>query len=204
MDNAPQHNTLPRWLIVTSIGVPVVIILIAVVVVNFPNWTMKMNYDLVYLVCDGPGHPHSNLHNRVTCERYMNERYQVIDGRLNVLDKDVVLQSLFPDYLSLRYTTDKMTRWWQVRVFVHRTRENISVEVSPEELRDKNIITTISDPDGTRLVSERVYHGDPFFFGGSRYTVTRFVRGNGARQADLVVSSISFNNNFKQLGWIER
>ena len=205
--NKNKNQTLPKWLFMVAFVVPIAFIVITLIVVNYPNWTMKFDYDFVYATCDSFNTSVKSSHGQIgsiRCRSFLNQRYTVVDGILNVSDYYEVPYGIFRIHDDQIFPANDLSSSLGVSLFVHDTKANKSTEIEPEYLEDTTIISTEHAPDGTQLVSRWVRNTlDPFFFGGgSSYSVNKLERGNASKEMD-----VRFNvegSQFHKVGWIER
>lgn len=212
MLDTQEMGAMPRWLIITTVVVPVSLILGVLLVINYPKWVMEVQYDFAYATCDSfSRNISSSADGRstlwVSCGDFLSQRFVVVDGALEVRDDLRLLAGPQDTRVGATepYQADEIDRLLRVRLFVHDVETNVSIEIEPEELAGRRIISTRNAPDGTRLESRRVSQAiDPFYFftGGRSYQVNEIVKDNIRKEID--VHHTVTGQQFHLLGWLER
>ncbi len=178
-------------IIIISFSLPIVFILVMLGVVYIPSYYVKTDYNFIYLTCKDSGYSNGEP----ICN-FIKNNYRIENNKL-------VVQEIGQDQdINGNKILDKDENK-EVKFFKHNNKENLSTELTIEELEKLNINPKITSDDGYEVVNKNSY-GGPFSSGGERQYY--LVKDNLSKKLDLKLPNNEFyygDNNYKFLGWIK-
>lgn len=176
--------------LVLAFSLPVILIVFVALSTYLPSLLLSTNYNFVYATCSN-----DNYYN---CSDYLEQRYEVVEGKLTIKDVDPTIDSdgdKIPD-VKENYTT---------RLFLHDTKNNESREISPAEAQGLTLNNLLTSPDGVSVSSD-YNRGPDFLFvfdGGSSYGYY-LMKGDSKVKLNLINSNENYyyQHNFQFIGWV--
>lgn len=171
------------------------ILLIATIALStyLPSLLLSTNYNFIYATCaNNTGYYEYN------CNKYLQNRYTVVNGKLLVNDTPFVIDSNNDNILDKELDFNS-------RIFVHDTKKNESREITQEEAVGLTLNNLLTSPDGVSVSSD-YSRGAEFLFifdGGSSYGYY-LMKGNSKSKLNLINGEDNYyhRNNFQFIGWV--
>ena len=219
-----MEQAVPRWLLLSSIGVPIIIIAVLWAVIYVPRLLVQFDYDFVYATCERVGEaPRLEIQPRnwrtADCDRYLHSKYygyrpDAYNGAvLLVREEEEVLQLIYgtEGFATLQAENRLPSRLpFVTRVFYHDVHTNVSRELSTDEVANMRLTSTAQSWDGIRFGSERKRNPEPFVWFGPSYRDSVFyLERDGVRNVMNIirppgVSDWQVSDHIRHLGWVAR
>jgi len=180
-----------NFVLLLAFALPVGLVVVVALSTYLPSMFISTDYNFIYALCDEVDH-----YNNYGCEEYLNEHYDVVDGKLVVL---VSLSTMIPEQTKERDAIE-----FSSRIFLHDTKKNESREITLEEAQTLTLQDLLTAPDGVTVSSH--YDNDidvfPFFNGGSSYGYY-LTKGKSRSKINLINYNdrYYYRNNFQFIGW---
>jgi len=173
---------------------PIALIVVVALSSYLPSRFLSTDYNFIYTSCtDGRNYyPYS-------CNRYLQERYVVVDGKLGVIPVDTAVDSNKDGVADFSGTyTD--------RIFLHDTKKNEGREITLEEAQVMTLNSLLTSPDGVTVSGYYDRSGGDFFiFGGGSSSYGYYItKGKSRNKINLINSTDQYyyQNNFQFVGWV--
>ncbi len=179
--------------LILAFSLPVILIVIVALSTYLPSLFLKTNYNFIYSACtDGTNYYYYN------CNKYLQNRYVVVNGSLVINDINPTLDSDNDGILDINEN-------YSTRIFMHDTQKNESREITLEEAQGLSLNSLLTSPDGVSVSSDYSRGADFIFLfdGGSSYGYY-LMKGNSKNRLNLINSDdrYYYQDNFQFIGWV--
>ncbi|OJI08692.1 MAG: hypothetical protein COV08_03340 [Candidatus Vogelbacteria bacterium CG10_big_fil_rev_8_21_14_0_10_49_38] len=183
-----------NFVILLAFALPLLLIVGVALSVRLPGMLLKTDYNFVYATCSG-----STDHYPYRCKDYLQERYEVKNGKLITKEVSPILDSEKPSVPPRGIN-------YEGRLFLHNTAENVSREITLAEAEKLNLNSLLTSPDGVTFSSNYDREAEFFpFFGGNSSFGYYLTQGRSKSRVNLVNGDnryYDYQNNFRFLGWV--
>jgi hypothetical protein len=182
-----------NFAILLAFFLPVALITVVAVSIYLPSLFLSTNYNFVYSYCT-----QGTSYEPYPCDRYLQSRYSVINGKL-------VVNAIDPTQDSDKDGIPDVKENFTTRIFLHDTQKNESREIPLEEAETLTLNGLLTAPDGVAVSSH--YDGGPGFFfvfsGRSSYG-HYLTKGNSRSRLNLINRDdrYYYRDNFQFIGWV--
>lgn len=180
-------------LLAIAFALPLVFIMVIFVTTFIPATRLSTDYDFVYATCSK-----NRNAGYYYCNTYMQNLYDVVDGRVTEREVD-------PDLDSDNNGVKDIDENYTIRLFLHDTELNVGEEISLIEARRLQLSDEIVSPDGVAV--ERDYGSGGSFFPFVRVS-NRYgwylSRGSARQRLDLIGDDERnyYRDDVMILGWV--
>ncbi len=182
-----------NFAILLAFALPVVLIAVVALSTYLPSRFLSTSYNFLYSACtDGVNYYSYN------CDRYLQQRYQVQEGKLAILPLDPKQD------LNSNSVPDINEKYYE-RLFLHDTQKNESREITQDEAKALTLSGLLTSPDGVIVSGSYSGGGDFFPFGGRSSTYGYYLtHGKAKSKLNLINNSDQYyyGNNFQFVGWV--
>jgi hypothetical protein len=172
-----EKSTNKPILIGVAFLLPLLFIGVILLTSTIPSSRLTSEYDFVYATCSEGQNSY-----RYNCSNYLNRRYQVVNGTLNVIEEN-----------------------YRSRLFLHDVELNQSREITLADAQALSLRDLITSPDDVSVEWEASRSTGFFLFYDARSDSGYYLtKGNAKKELNLIEDNNRsyYQGNFMFVGWV--